>query len=77
MTKDQKREQFCGACHNNFYNGHNNLGVTECWSLETAVIVQRKFVHIDQRPPWNQVAERTLSCHHRDRYITVGPQVTC
>ncbi len=75
-AKDEKRKQYCGGCRNNIYNEPNNMGVTECWSLETAEVVLRKFVHVDQVPPWNQVAERTLSCHHRERYITVGRRVT-
>lgn len=28
--------KFCAGCRNDFYNGHNDLGVKECWSREDA-----------------------------------------
>lgn len=67
----------CSGCRDDFYNGHNNLGVKECWSLKTARLIWRKEVHIDQRPPWNQKARRLPSCYHADRYVYVDPKATC
>lgn len=29
----------CAGCTDNFYNGRNNLGVTECWSLALTVLI--------------------------------------
>jgi len=55
----------CAGCHNDFYNGHNELGVTECWSLKTAVFVSRIEVHIDQCPPWRQEPITVLRCFRR------------
>ena len=31
----------CTGCRDDFYNGHNNLGVTECWMLKDAKIITR------------------------------------
>lgn len=75
VNKNEKRRKYCSGCHNNFYNGNNEMGITECWFLEKSEVVRKKFVHIDQRPPWNQKAEWTLNCHRRDRYISVRPEV--
>ena len=66
MTKVEKQRKYCPGCRDNFYNGNNNIGVKECWALESSKVVFRKFVHVDQRPPWKQKAVRTLDCCHRD-----------
>jgi len=73
MTKTEKLKR-CVGCQQDFYNGKNDLGVKECWSLERAKIVWKKEVHIDQRPPWTQKAKRLLSCFHRARYVYVKPE---
>jgi hypothetical protein len=49
-------------------------GGPECWSLPDAVVVWKKEVHIDQRPPWTQKAKRFLDCYHRPRYVYVDPK---
>lgn len=36
--KDKKP---CQNCRNNFYNGNNDIGVKQCWSLEDAKLVRR------------------------------------
>ena len=36
--KDKKN---CSGCHNNFYNGNNDLGIAECWSLKDAKMKNR------------------------------------
>jgi hypothetical protein len=71
-----KSQRYCSGCRDNFYNGNNGLGVTECWSLKTAEVVTKKFVHVDARPPWKQRPEKTYSCHRRERHIAVDPKVT-
>ncbi len=72
MAKTGKGK-YCSGCDNDFYNGHNPYGIQECWSLEEAEIVKRKFVHVDMRPPWDNKSETTLSCHRRKRYVAVDP----
>lgn len=66
----------CAGCRNDFYNGNNNLGVKECWSLATAVVILRKAVHINQTPPWNQKAEMYPSCYEMPQHVFVKPDVT-
>lgn len=65
------------GCYNDFYNGNNDLGVGECWSLKTAKVIFRKEVSINQRPPWNQPARRFLSCYRKTGYVYVGKDQTC
>lgn len=40
MTKNEKRKM-CVGCRQNFYNGNNDMGVKECWSLRSAKKVRR------------------------------------
>lgn len=74
---DADKLKFCRGCRNNFYNGNNPYSIQRCWSLATATVVSRKKVHVDQRPPWNQPAIKTLSCYHEERHVMVGPNQTC
>lgn len=76
MTTTEKKRR-CVGCRSNFYNGNNNLGVTECWSLEKAKTVWKKLVPVDQRPPWTQKARRILSCYRPPRTVAVEPHQTC
>lgn len=75
MNKREKLKH-CFGCRQNFYNGNNDLGVKECWSLESAKMIWRKQVSIHQRPPWDQKAERFMSCYQRQGYVYVGPKQT-
>lgn len=34
-------KKHCAGCRNNFYNGNNDLGVQECWSLKRAKLKTR------------------------------------
>lgn len=66
-----KGKDLCTNCYDNEYN--QGLGGAEgCWHLDTAEIVMKKEVPINQRPPWNQEAKRTLSCYKRMGFIYVG-----
>ena len=76
MNIAQKMKKYCHGCHNDFYNGHNELGITMCWSLKDSKVVWKKKVHIDQVPPWNQKPMRVLSCYRQPRYVFVGPKQT-
>lgn len=68
--------ELCRGCRNDFYNGNNDIGVKECWSLKSAKIVKRKFVHMNDMPPWRHKPVRTLSCHKKDHYVTIDPKAT-
>ena len=39
MSND--KQQHCNGCRDDFYNGHNTLGVKQCWSLKDAKVVTR------------------------------------
>lgn len=75
MTKPKKPTvRDCAGCHNDFYNGHNDLGVSRCWSLESAEFVKRIEVHVDQRPPYHQKPIKVPSCFKRPRHVYVKPE---
>lgn len=69
MTKEAKKK-YCSGCYNSIYNG---ALAKECWYLESAELVMRKEVHVDQVPPWNQKPRKFLSCYHKPRYCYVSP----
>ena len=73
MSTNKRR--YCSGCRNDFYNGNNSYGIPECWSLKTATVVMRRFVHINQVPPWNNRPEWTLDCHRRPQFVSVDPKV--
>jgi len=75
MTKNEKLK-YCKGCEQNFYNGNNNLGVNECWHLQSAKIVLKKEVHINQQPPWNQKAQKFLDCYKAKGFVYVNPDKT-
>jgi hypothetical protein len=64
---------YCAGC----YNDHYNTRVADdnvqrhmcCWSLESAKIIPRKRVHINDRPPWNHTPELYPSCYREPKYI--------
>jgi hypothetical protein len=66
----------CTGCYDDHYNQPGNSNTGECWSLESAKLILRKEVSIDQCPPWNQKAKQLPSCYHRQRYVYVDPEVT-
>lgn len=76
LSKHDKKRRYCPGCRNDFYNGKNSIGVSECWSLQESKVVFRKEVPIDQPPPWNQKARRFLSCYHRPGFVYVAPKQT-
>lgn len=70
-TKPTKRA--CVGCRNNFYNGNNDLGITECWSLRDAEWVQRRRVPINMAPPYYQKPEWVLRCRSEAGYAFISP----
>lgn len=66
----------CVGCRENFYNGDNPFGIVECWSLKDAVLISRKEVPVDQRPPWTQGPVMKPSCYRRKGYVYVKPGQT-
>lgn len=70
MKKPTKKD--CGGCHNNFYNGHNGIGVQECWSFKTAEMVKKLDIHVDQRPPYKGMKPTSRpSCYKAQRMVRV------
>ena len=65
----------CEGCYNNVYNGGLG-GAKKCWMLDSAKLIKRKEVHVDQRPPWNQKAKLFPSCYSKQRYVYVEPDQT-
>lgn len=43
----------CNGCYNNFYNGNNNIGVSECWCLKDAR-VKRRFAIASNVPTYRE-----------------------
>lgn len=61
MTTDKK--QLCSGCRDNYYNAHGNSTTGECWAFGTAKTVTRTQVGTWDRPPYEWVPQKTLSCH--------------
>ena len=60
----QKDSGPCAGCHDNFYNGHNSIGVKECWSLKKAKMVRRfKQPWWEPWPFQSTVGVQTYDCH--------------
>lgn len=62
----QKHKSLCLGCSNDFYNGKNDLGISECWSFHSAEVVTRyKLGWWTQPRSMRDFQEvQTLSCHH-------------
>lgn len=74
MSKPAKSLGLCFGCHNDFYNGKNDLGVKQCWSYPSAEVVRRIRVGIMERPPYSaKRAAWTFSCHKPDGAVQVNP----
>ena len=62
----------CVGCRDDFYNGHNSLGVKQCWSLSSATFVKAKDVPVDLPPPYNHIREtKRPSCYKAPRMVRV------
>lgn len=68
----------CSGCRDNFYNYTPMVlnvkdGKPQCWSLPEAKLMMRKRVHINQRPPWTQPAEKLPHCYTAPQFVFVDP----
>ena len=57
-------KQDCVGCDNDFYNGKNPHGVSECWSFKDAVMVPRIRVGVWQNPPYQLKTVKVPQCRH-------------
>jgi len=58
-------KKHCSGCRNNFYNGHNNLSVKECWSFKSAKLVSRICISNWENPPYlNKKKVKVPECWH-------------
>ena len=70
--------KYCVGCRENFYNGNNEYGIMECWCLKDAKVVWKKFIGMNDVPPWNwQKPVRTLECHRKKGFIKVDRSIVC
>ena len=64
LSKSEKK-QYCSGCHSNYYNGNNDVGITECWGLKSAKLVKR--FRIGWWTPCDRIENftevKTLDCH--------------
>lgn len=68
LTEEQKLKH-CAGCEDNFYNGNNDIGVKRCWGLDSAKLILRKKVSVDQPPPWEHEPKPFLSCYKQKRFV--------
>ena len=63
----------CAGCRDDFYNGNNPLGVTECWMRTRGTMKTRYQLHCDtpmnRRSGYQKV--KVPSCYHKPRYVHV------
>lgn len=74
MVRKKAGLRHCNGCRDNFYNGHNPLGVKRCWLLDNARLVRRKEVGMSDVPPWHwQPVVVVPECYRRSGYVYVKP----
>ena len=73
--RQEALKRHCAGCYDNVYN-QGCGGAKRCWGLRTMFLTQRKRVHISQRPPWTQKAEKLPSCYHVPQYVFVDANRT-
>lgn len=61
----------CVGCRDNFYN---NRPEGDCWLLETAELIKRKRVRMDEVPPWQAEPEELPNCYNASGFIFVSPE---
>jgi hypothetical protein len=73
---NQKRidKSHCTGCYNDEYN-YGLGGASECWSFKDAVLIQRRKVHINERPPHTNAFEEYPSCYRVPRYVFFDKEI--
>lgn len=75
MTKKKPTTRDCAGCRDDFYNGRNDLGVKQCWSLESAEFTKARDIPVDLRPPYTGIPLTTRpSCWRGNRVVRVKPE---
>lgn len=73
--KNSEVSKYCSGCDNNFYNGNNQYGVKQCWSVPDAKIVWGKLLSVDQPCPDDYLKTakkvRRPNCYRPKRIIFV------
>lgn len=69
----EEKLKLCRGCREDFYNGHNELGVKRCWNLASAEPVERVCVGTWDSPPYLRRVETTLSCHRPKGLTWLSP----
>jgi hypothetical protein len=71
----KKEKSMCTGCYDDEYN-HGLGGSKECWSYETAKVIKRLCVHMNQSPPYNfeENSEDKLSCYRRPQYCYINKE---
>lgn len=65
MARPKKDKSMCIGCRQNYYNGNNDRGITECWNYKTAKAVKRFRIGWWTTPTSKDVFTEviTLDCH--------------
>ncbi len=67
-----KDKKHCIGCNDNFYNGNNQYGISECWNFKKAKLIKRKKVGINDVPPWTWKPQKFPSCYRRKGYVFIN-----
>lgn len=67
--------KFCSGCEDNFYNGNNPYGITECWHRAKAEQKSYRLIPISMPPPYLQISLKKLpNCYKAKGYAKVKPE---
>lgn len=65
----------CDGCRDDFYNGHNELGVKVCWMRAKATLEDCKLIPIDLEPPYTRIPiTKRPTCYRKRCYSRVKPE---
>ena len=68
----------CVGCRNDFYNTGGVTGHTHhCWAFDSADMIKRKKVHMNDVPPWKHKAILRPTCYRVSQYVFVNEDTTC
>ena len=62
----------CIGCRDNFYNGHNSLGVEQCWSFDKKKKLEVRYelsVNTPMNQKWGYFKVKRPDCYHKDGYV--------